>query len=183
MLSDKHRFDMLIRKNLEESGAGPFGYSLNGKPYLAYYDKESFGNFKDEMKYCFPAHYDHYIIGHGSELIETSSPPKMASVASSSRFAYLSLRYGAHAIGGTEHVEFEHEYRISGIRGTTPQLDAYTTDEKGRPIYVEVKCHEIFDRHKIVLKTAYWEKLYGENNDFGFLYNKTTPKIQPLLFR
>ena len=101
----------------------------------------------------------------------------MASVASSSRFAYLALRCGAQAIGGTDHVEFEHECRIQGIRGTAPQLDAYTADENGNPIYVEVKCHEIFDPHKIELKAAYWENIYGEKNAFGFPAKKAKKVI------
>ena len=161
-------FDGLILKNLEDKGFGPFGYELNNKPYSMYYDREAFASFKDEMEHCYPQHYNQYINGQGSELKETSTPPKMASVASSSRFAYLALRDGAQAIGGTEQVEFEHECRIQGIRGTAPQLDAYTTDENGNPIYVEVKCHEIFDPHKTELKAAYWENIYGEKNAFGF---------------
>lgn len=161
-------FDGLILKNLEDKGFGPFGYKMGSKSYPSYYNRDSFTAFKLEMGFCHPEHYNRYINGQGSELLETESPPKMASVASSSRFAYLALRWGAQAIGGTDHVEFEHECRIQGIRGTAPQLDAYTADENGNPIYVEVKCHEIFDPHKIELKAAYWENIYGEKNAFGF---------------
>lgn len=168
MVQYKTWFDGLILKNLEDKGFGPFGYELNNKPYSMYYDREAFAAFKDEMEHCYSQHYNQYINGQGSELKETSTPPKMASVASSSRFAYLALRDGAQAIGGTDYVEFEHECRIQGIRGTAPQLDAYTADENGNPIYVEVKCHEIFDQHKIELKAAYWENIYGEKNAFGF---------------
>lgn len=164
----KKSFDQLILENLEDRGFGPFGYSLNGKTHPVYYSKEAFTAFIYEMGLCYPQHYCRYINGQGSELEETSAPPKMASVASSSRFAYLALRHGAQAIGGTEQVEFEHECRITGIRGTAPQLDAYTTDAKGNPIYIEVKCHEIFDPHKVKLRAAYWQKIYGNQNDFGF---------------
>lgn len=161
-------FDGLILKNLEDKGFGPFGYKMGSKSYPSYYNRDAFTAFKLEMGFCHPEHYNRYINGQGSDLLETESPPKMASVASSSRFAYLALRWGAQAIGGTDHVEFEHECRIQGIRGTAPQLDAYTADENGNPIYVEVKCHEIFDPHKIKLKAAYWENIYGEKNAFGF---------------
>lgn len=175
MVSFKNWFDGLILRNLKANGYGPFGYELNNKPYSMYYNKEAFAAFKDEMEHCYPQHYKRYIQGQGSELKETSTPPKMASVASSSRFAYLALRNGTQAIGGSGYVEFEHECRIKGIRGTAPQLDAYTTDNKGTPIYVEVKCHEIFDPHKVELKTAYWENIYGEKNAFGFPNNPQKP--------
>lgn len=172
MVQYKTWFDGLILKNLEDKGCGPFGYELNNKPYSMYYNRDAFAAFKDEMEQCYPQHYNQYINGQGSELKETTTPPKMASVASSSRFAYLALRDGAQAIGGTDYIEFEHECRIQGIRGTAPQLDAYTADENGNPIYVEVKCHEIFGPHKIELRSAYWENIYGEKNAFGFSAKK-----------
>lgn len=172
MFQYKSWFDGLILKNLECKGFGPFGYKMGSKSYPSYYSQDAFTAFKLEMGFCHPQHYNRYINGQGSELLETETPPKMASVASSSRFAYLALRWGAQAIGGTDQVEFEHECRIQGIRGTAPQLDAYTTDENGNPIYVEVKCHEIFDPHKTELKAAYWENIYGEKNAFGFSSKK-----------
>ena len=187
MVSTKKWFDGLIRENLEKAGYGPFGYELNNKTYPMYYTKGAFQAFQNEMKRSYPRHYERYRNGHGSELKETSTPPKMASVASSSRFAYLALRDGAQAIGGTEYVEFEHACRIRGVRGTPPQLDACTTDEKGDPIYVEVKCHEIFDPHTVGLRAAYWENIYGEKNAFGFPVKQDKPAntvfhIPPELF-
>ncbi len=169
MKSQKKRFDELILNNLKENGIDKFGYKVKGNSNSEplYYDNKTFDAFKNEMAYCYPAHYNKYWNGHGSELKETSSPPKMASVASSSRFAYLALRGGAQAIGGSENVDFEHECRINGIRGTAPQLDAYTTDKRGNPIYVEVKCHEIFDKHKVRLKAAYSKNICGTESAFG----------------
>ena len=161
-------FDELIRNNLVEKGFGPFDYRMGSETYSMYYSREAFTAFVQEMGLCHSHHHNRYLNGQGSELLETKTPPKMASVASSSRFAYLALRWGAQAIGGTDCVEFEHECRVKGIRGTAPQLDAYTKDEQGNPIYVEVKCHEIFDPHVIELSTAYWEHIYGEQNAFGF---------------
>lgn len=168
-------FDTIIHKNLEEKGLGPFGYAIGAKNYPLYYNRDAFTAFLLEMGFCHPQHYNRYINGQGSELLESNAPPKMASVASSSRFAYLALRWGAQAIGGTEYVEFEHECKIHGIRGTAPQLDAYTTDKNGNPIFIEVKCHEIFDPHKIELKAAYWDSIYGENNAFGFRPKQALP--------
>jgi hypothetical protein len=168
MKSHKKWFDNLILSNLKNKGFGPFGYPMGKETHPVYYSRDAFTAFKVEMGLCHPQHYYCYINGQGSELLETGTPPKMASVASSSRFAYLALRWGAEAIGGTQNVEFEHECRIRGIRGTAPQLDAYTTDKNGNPIYVEVKCHEIFDSHKIELNSAYHEHIYGKGNAFGF---------------
>ena len=104
-----------------------------------------------------------------SELLEKvgrygTLPPKMASVASSSRFCYLALRDGGTGLSGSGQVQFEHECRIKGITGTAPQLDAYIPNEN---IYVEAKCHEIFDLHKIKMSIKYWEYIFGNDNDFG----------------
>ena len=175
MQSYKKWFDNLILSNLKSKGFGPFGYPMGKETHPVYYSRDVFTAFKVEMGLCHPQHYYRYINGQGSELLETGTPPKMASVASSSRFAYLALRWGAEAIGGTKNVEFEHECRVHGIRGTAPQLDAYTTDKEGNPIYVEVKCHEIFDAHKIELSTAYWDHIYGDGNSFGFLPKEKDP--------
>ena len=121
MKSHKKWFDNLILSNLKNKGFGPFGYPMGKETHPVYYSRDAFTAFKVEMGLCHPQHYYCYINGQGSELLETGTPPKMASVASSSRFAYLALRWGAEAIGGTQNVEFEHECRIRGIRGTAPQ--------------------------------------------------------------
>ena len=177
-MNEKSWFDNLILQNLMEKGAGPFDYKMGEHNNPVYYSREAFDAFKSEMQSRYPQAYNQYGSGKGSEMTETSTPPKMASVASSSRFAYLALRDGAQAIGGTNRVVFEKECRIRGIRKAAPQLDAYTTDEKGNPIYVEVKCHEIFDDHEIRLRPAYWEKIYGEHNEFGFPA-KEIPNTEP----
>lgn len=172
----KKRFDQLILENLEKNGCGPFGYTMDPKTYPVYYSKEAFEAFRQEMQTQYPQYYQQYSKGKGSELLETSTPPKMASVASSSRFAYIALRNGAEGLGGTKQVTFEYACKIKDIGGPGAQLDAYTTDEQGNPIYVEVKCHEIFDFHKILLKPPYWNKFYGESNSFGFPVNPNIPK-------
>jgi hypothetical protein len=95
-------------------------------------------------------------------------PPKMASVASSSRFCYLALRDGYKQFNNSEDIIFEHSCRIKGINATA-NLDAYIPKAN---IYFEVKCHEIFSQHSIYLKKSYWNLLYGQENDFGFSYAK-----------
>ena len=165
---DKRRFDSFIRKNLASEGHISFGYELS-KTYENYDSRQSFALFLDEMRTNYPEAFLAYDRGKGSELREQSgrygkTPPKMASVASSSRFCYLALRDGAASLGGG-NVIFEHACRIDGINGTAPQLDAFVP---GYEIYVEAKCHEIFDAHRAVLKRKYWENIYGANNAFGF---------------
>lgn len=95
-------------------------------------------------------------------------PPKMASVASSSRFCYLALRDGYKQFNNSEDIIFEHSCRIKGVN-VTANLDAYIPKAN---IYFEVKCHEIFSQHSIYLKKSYWNLLYGQENDFGFSYAK-----------
>ena len=159
----KKQFDTIIKNNLEkQSGTITFGY---GEKEL-YYSPADFNKFVKEMQ---EAKYERFFIrydkGNGNELkAKGTMPPKMASVASSSRFCYLALRDGGDALGGTGDVEVEHGCKIEGVKGTAPQLDAYIENEN---IFVEVKCHEIFDRHRMTMKSAYHDLLFGDNNDFG----------------
>lgn len=170
---EKSSFDRIIKKNLEAIiGGAAFEYRVPESPkvYDTYYCNQQFNAFKEEMETAYQDAYRSFSDGKGSELSEQTgrygiTPPKMASVTSSSRFCYLALRDGAHALGGAGDVRFEHECRIAGVPGIAPQLDAYI--ENGG-IYVEAKCHEIFDSHKVVLKEKYRHLIYGEGNQFGF---------------
>lgn len=163
---NKTEFDNIIKKNLvEKYGEDKFGYIIEDKPYDNYYCNEEFQIFKNEMEHKeeYSKYYNCYYAGAGSELIEKKSryglvPPKMASVASSSRFCYLALRDGAtiDLIGGNK-VQFEYECEISDITSKTyPQLDAFIEDSN---TFIEAKCHEIFDPHQIVMSKKYIEYL------------------------
>lgn len=167
----KDGFDSLIRRNLAAViGADSFGYRL-AKVYENYYSREQFAGFVEEMKSeRYYEAYRAYAAGKGGELSEQSgrygkTPPKMASVASSSRFCYLAFRDGAEGLGGSGKVEFEHECRIDRIFGTAPQLDAFVPNER---IYVEVKCHEIFDSHHVAMSGSYRDLLFGNGSAFEF---------------
>lgn len=166
---NKQKFDDFIKENIaDKSGNSIFGYlNCDGRSYLNYYRKDVFNTFIKEMKSKYTKAYNSYNTGKGGELVrkDRKYPPKMASVASSSRFCYLALRDGASSLGVLGEVEFEHECRITSIGGIAPQLDAYIKESN---TYFEVKCHEIFDSHKVSLKAKYCELLYGEGNDFGF---------------
>ncbi len=175
----KTEFDDIIKQNLiKRYGEDKFGYCLS-KNYENYYSKNEFEAFLTEMKEKFPTAFSQYDFGKGSELKEQkgrhgSYPPKMASVASSSRFCYISLRNGGKAIGTDEPVEFEVGLKIEGIDGISPQLDACFLKKN---IFIEAKCHEIFDNHKVILKEKYWEHLYGKDNKFAFpVKDKTCEK-------
>ena len=174
---NKQQFDNIIRENLEaHCGKNDFGYEItkNGPTYSNYYRNDVFEKFKKEMQQPQYLHFfKSYCDGSGSELKERKGrygimPPKMASVASSSRFCYLALRKLNESLGG---IEVEKGCPIPGISGTAPQLDAYIPKKN---TYLEVKCHEIFDAHSITLKSAYWDKLYGKGNDFGFVESSPT---------
>ena len=168
----KTDFDNLLKSNILTTQPGStFGYkTADGKTYDNYDSNPVFDNFKKDMEANYPDFFKSYAAGKGSELKEKNgryglTPPKMASVASSSRFCYLALRNGAGALGGTGKVCVEYDRPINQVAGIAPQLDAFIPDSN---IYVEVKCHEIFDSHKIEFRSAYWDWLYGQDNAFGF---------------
>lgn len=169
--SPKDRFDAAIRSNISDElltyEISPEGES--GYRYPNYYNESAFADFVKEMKEVYPDHYVKFkgkknssvnAGGKGGELnAQNNRPPKMASVASSSRFCYLALRDGIYtdilgkAFKSCE-VEFEKECRIFK-KGAAPQLDAYIKDDEC-DIFVEAKCHEIFDSHKVNFSITYW---------------------------
>lgn len=167
----KNEFDCFIKKNLVDViGNDCFGYEIEDKSYDVYYNKKAYNKFISKMQNGkYNKFYNQYNRGKGSELKEKRNmPPKMASVASSSRFCYLALRDGYKQFNNSEDIIFEHSCRIKGINATA-NLDAYIPKAN---IYFEVKCHEIFSQHSIYLKKSYWNLLYGQENDFGFSYAK-----------
>ena len=155
----KGRFDKAIRKNVvEKDGEEKLGYVIEGKePYTDYYSREEFKVFVDEMESKYNEIFKKYDKCVGKEMIEKDGvPPKMASVASSSRFCYLALRDGAQALGIGSKIEFEHKCKITGIKSPThPQLDAYIEESN---TYIEVKCHEIFDTHADIVMSKQYEE-------------------------
>lgn len=168
----KKTFDNFIKNNLVDFvGNNCFGYKISNRCYENYYNQKVFQKFVLEMQLPkYNKFFNQYNFGKGSELKEVNGrPPKMASVASSSRFCYLALRDGYKQLFNNVDIEFEHGCNIKGICGTGAQLDAYISKDN---IYFEVKCHEIFDKHKIVMRKQYWDMLYGQENDFGLPYAK-----------
>ena len=162
-------FDRVILHNLLKKYPNAFGYysQLLNKKYDTYYSNLVFSTFIDNMKSKNINHYHQYNSGNGSELKERKGiPPKMACVGSSSRFCYIALNdvnWENSILKGVP--EFEYSCPIDGIRGTSPQLDAFFKESN---TYFEVKCHEIFEKHPVILSSAYWNLIYGEGNDFRF---------------
>lgn len=190
----KKEFDAIIKENLLDSGISEesFGYRTdNDRIYQEYYVESEFNQFVDEMKSDYPEHYKKYYGdenasenkgGMGGELIPKRGrwgmmPPKMASVASSSRFCYLALRGGTNALFSDwevtkDDVEFEKECRIFADGPTAPQLDAYI-ENPSCSCYIEAKCHEIFDSHKIEFKNKYWN-IFQKDKSFSCVSRNAT---------
>ena len=154
-------FDRIVREAIGDQNL--FGYAVLPNEdktyhmYEMYYSNDEFNKFCNTMKSNYECIYDSYARGKGSELVGT--PPKMASVASSSRFCYLSLRDASisdfdNAVESSGPFEFEKELLVRDITGTNPQMDAFTETDRFI-FFFEFKCHELFDNHKKVLSSQY----------------------------
>ena len=124
--------------------------------------------------------YKSYVLGGGSETIEkyikrgkTYNPPKMAAVASSSRFIYSTFKDKKYKdkiskiVGDILDGEFRFEHILPFKNVSKSFLDgSYISKDKA--VFLEAKCHEIFDKHKIILRKAYYESgLLTSDNDFS----------------
>ncbi len=160
-MKKKDLFDRIIKDAI--GNPSMFGYCLlpnNDKKYHKYdmyYSNSEFNKLCKVMKEEYPSIYASYSRGKGSELIGT--PPKMASVASSSRFCYLSLRNASiRDFEVTESqikpFEFEKDLKVYDISGTNPQMDAFIETDNSY-YFFEFKCHEIFDEKAKKLSIQY----------------------------
>lgn len=161
----KKDFDIIIRDNLiEDDKKNKALLRLNDPKFDCYYTDAAYNDFLNDMERDFRTAFLDYTNGQGHETApRRNGPPKMASVASSSRFCYYALRNGAKAVGGGDKIKFEKACEIKKLR-TAAQLDAY--DEENN-IYFEVKCHEIFDGSER-FRPSYINFFKNVNTDFGF---------------
>lgn len=92
----KKEFDAAIRAALPEEERDNLGYQENGgNPYPDYYGYNTFDEFRKKMMNDYPEAYKAYdkskremgIVG-----VRSAIPPKMASIASSSRFFWAASR-------------------------------------------------------------------------------------------
>lgn len=154
-----------------------FGYiTSNNRLYKNYLSNEYWNNFILDMRVNHVDAYKSYNTGKGSELLEQKTPPKMASIASSSRFIYNTLKsdtYNKLKLMSDDLLEngiffFEEGLKIDNITGTSPQMDCvyYTTN---KAIFIEAKCHEFFTDHKICFTKQYFDKGHlTSNNLYSF---------------
>lgn len=163
----KDIFDKEI-KSLSGCADSCFGYETY-KKFSLYFNNEVFTNFYNEMKEKYPHAFQKYNAGKGGELKEKNTrygivPPKMASIASSSRFIYLAFRDNnlekvnpLCSINVEKGVfQFEDELTINCLNDAKPNLDAsYKGENNG--VYFEAKCHELFDSHQLRWKKKYFE--------------------------
>ena len=176
-------FNNIILSNLIlKDGYKAFGYPIlvgsNIINHTNYYSLKAFSEFVTEMENGYPDAYKSYKNGSGSELLhKDSNPPKMASVASSSRFCYLALKDSTAALGCTNKAIFETRCPIKGVKNATANLDACITDANTYT-YIEAKCQEIFDTHEFKMRIPYWDCIYGTNNDISF--NLLTTQTKPV---
>lgn len=186
---DKKQFNNVILSNLIiKEGFDSFGYPSPAKPktltptieniveiHTNYYSPFAFHTFLQKMKKEHKEAYNAYNSGSGQELTpQAFAPPKMACIASSSRFCYLALRKNTVALGGTSNAVFEKRCPISGVKNATANLDAHIKDDNVN-IYVEAKCQEIFDNHKHEMRIPYWDCIYENINGIGFNLEPTKP--------
>ena len=114
-----------------------------------------------------------YKKGGGSELLRRENmPPKMAHIASSSRFIYETFKSSPNEkvskiiknISSEGIFTFEHKLPI--INGfneeiTEANMDGtYISNSEKHGVFFEAKCHELFDSHSIVFSYTYFLKGY-----------------------
>jgi hypothetical protein len=145
-----------------------FGYKMeNGCPYDYYLNKDSsFCEFMKIMKDEYPEIFESFKNGKGRELEEKLTPPKMASIASSSRLAYLTFReikpelFG-QITGNKTNYDIIFEGKLKSILNNNfanPNLDVILKS-KNTIVFIEVKCQEIFDSHIKYFSMSYKESL------------------------
>mgnify|MGYP000589493244 CR=1 FL=1 len=116
-------------------------------------------------------------------------PPKMASFASSSLYAYNAFcEYSNNKKSFTtslftENVEdfnditFEKRLTIRNKSNSRPHMDVFLRS-KSSLVFIEVKCHEIYNKQQFILRKSYKQivesifldnddiNIYDENNEF-----------------
>ena len=166
------------------------GYVIkeDGRMYDDYMTNDDFIAFIHTLETSLPEVFNSYNKGKGSEWKEKRgkknklTPPKMASFASSSKFALSSFtsidEHGFHLveqIGNIpiHNIEFEKDLPIFDrngceLGGISPQMDVFFLTSC--PNFVEVKCHEIFDDHPLEFSLSYdkvplFEEIVGDKKE------------------
>ena len=129
--------------------------------YDVYFKKNIFE--KEIVNKMYDDDKERYVKGAGHELSEHKKdgkvlPPDMSSVASSSRFCYLSLKDTDFSVFGIKDKTFRRifEEKMPITQGTPPHMDCYYVDDD-ELVCFECKCHEQFDNHDIKLAESYFK--------------------------
>lgn len=166
--SNESKFDKKL-KELSGYNESCFGYvTADGGKYDLYFENQLWHNFISEMSKDEKA-YKAYALGSGSELKEKTTknkkiiPPKMASIASSSRFIYCTFKNKDYYkklslivddIDDNGEFQFEDKLAIKNVKMAKANLDAsYKTPNKH--IYIEAKCHEMFATNELTFSKGY----------------------------
>lgn len=174
--NQKKYFDLARKVAYCVGDAESAGYKIGNETYFAYQTNDDFAVFLNEMKSRYENAYKQYAAGDGGELMEKKYPPKMASFASSSRMIYLAAR-------DIKGFKFE-EHRPTLIGGTA-NLDGYISTDSCE-IYVEAKCHEIFNKpNNKDIADCYLALYEYINQEDSFCFNEETKnficKKEPLV--
>lgn len=145
-MKTKEIFDKALKKSL--GGKDNEYYSSENvipHKYYLYHTRKDWCDFLSQMA---PQHRKAYEEGGGKELEEKYwkgvwLPPKMAAYASSSFFVYDLLK--------NTDVIFEQKLPTS-IPSATSNMDAFYPRKN---VFIEAKCHEIYDSPSPKYKTAY----------------------------
>ena len=166
----KSEFDEILYDLYAKNESYNFSYSDR---YKCYFKQEVLTEYKTMMS---ESGLKAYGAGAGQELephVREGStemePPKMLSVASSSRFCYLLFKdfipesFGeAPSCDNQSVIAYEKTLRVvsggKAVLGKPPHMDAYFNGDDYE-LFFECKCHEFFDSHAVTLSKAYESEL------------------------
>lgn len=185
----KNEFDLELKKLANRDQDFRSDYIVYFKDEV--FEKEILNNMNYKDKKQFGA-------GAGSELNDYKKdgkmvPSKIKSVASSSRFCYLSLKDTDFKVFKTKSDKFKRifEEKLPVVRGTPPHMDCYY-ESNDELIFFECKCHEFFDNHDIILSKSYFnddrivtriddkyikEKIIKNREGKEYYYNEINPEF------
>lgn len=169
----KHIFDWCIKQSFIEGNPFITGRTLKGNKdcfgfYISKYNTV-YNRYFSDKKIDFKSYLSKKIIErYEPENKKTSgnefSSGKFYSVASSSRFVVSSFTENntkekldyirTIKINGKQElikfIEFEHDTEVDANLFRTPKLDVYFETEDNNVYFIEAKCHEIFESHKLI---------------------------------
>lgn len=187
-MDKKNRFDESMKRLWQKNNEWKkpqvkedyFGYKpFCGKRNNHYFSNDQWNWFKDEMKKDYKDIFNAFDKGSGKEMEEhwskknvVKNPPKMASVASSSLFTYLTFRKDPVGqlkkiipdLASNGRFAFEASLQIRDVKKATAHPDGSYVVTNDRATYIESKCHELFDYHSLK-----WSKQYEKNGFFNSL--------------